>query len=1562
MNRTDADRLREAIVEIRKLRTQLAGLSAERTPPVAVIGAACRIHGGADDPDKFWEILRSGRDCIVETPKERWDLDEWYSPEFDTPGKLNTRWGGYLDGLALFDPDCFGISDREARSMDPQQRLLLEVSWEALEASAQPLSRLHDSRTGVFVALNNNEYFQMAMERSPDELDSYTISGGVHSTAAGRISYLLGLRGPSLSVDTACSSSLTAAHLAVQSLRSRECRMAIAGGVHLTLRPNLTVGLSRLQMIAPDGCCKAFDAAADGFVQGEGCVVFVLKLLSDAIGDRDPILAVIRGTAINQDGRSSGLTAPSGPAQEDVIRTALEESGLSAADIDFVETHGTGTALGDPLEARALGAVYCRSQQRSAPLWLGACKTNYGHLGPASGVAGMLKLIACMNHGEIPANLHLRTPSPFIEWDQLQLALPSALRSWPSERRRRAGAVSSFGFSGTNVHMVLEEYRREEPLGTELAPEPSMLCLSGRNPSVLRTVVERFAQYLEQTSETWSAICHTAGAGRDHAAHRIAVLASSNSEAASKLRDYLAGNLELTSGTVLAHPAPKIAWVFENSGDIRCESDRLRELLAAMEAWRRAGFHPDFVCGEGLASLSAGCAAGALTAEEANNLLEGELLPDRPVTLHSRWIHPSTGQLLERSSAAEFRLLKGDALSTMQRSNPKFTLVLNASSRLTLETLASLYVAGFVPDWNAISIGKETRRVALPATPFERRRFWAFDDNTHAFHGRKVPLAGGGDVWEMRVSPNSPAYVQDHKIAGDIVLPGAWYVAWSLALRGAGKPVRDVAFHTPLHLDSPEGWSVQVRRTDGGQLSFYASKRANDWLHLATVQTGTAEMAPPARRSWISRLGIISRIGSREDHVAAAQERNVQLGPSFRSIAEIYGGEKEVFARLVRPAILTGSDADAHWHPAILDACLQLCGHLTADHETWIPAAIDEAIFWAPAPDEFWCRASVSGPQNEGTLQADVECVDLSGEPLLSIRGAVFLKLQNIRHLRTGRTQHIHNWFYNFEWDRVTSPEHREFRRVALVGGPAAFKDQLKTALENFGNEVTFCADAVISSDAIVFLEPLAWIDGSGFERSEFDASVRQLRNTLRELADAAETKQPDLWFAISAAQKVSAGDVPDPVRAAWWGMCSTIAPEMSQFRVYRVDLNPTEGGSANVLAALLSSADLVEDEWALRSGHCYSPRLRTYAVDQRAWRPSPDALYLITGGTGGIGMAVADDLVSRGARHLVLAARHAPAAHLQARLTTMERKGARVQTLEADLSSEHSTRSLVECCCKTGTPFRGIFHAAGTVRDGLFLDLRDDQWDAVWSAKVKGALYLDRFTENVELDCFVLFSSICAYMGAAGQANYAAANAALDALAYKRRWSGRPALSINWGAWSEVGMAAAMGEFGERRLDQLGFEAMTPREGCEALFHVMSSDACNVTVLPPVRWLPLLEKLHAGQIPSRLQPFAESKSQKVHPDLSQLSGCDPDALVQVLQKMAAGILGSNGKLPEPDRPLLSIGFDSLTAMEMRASLLRTMGTNVPVSSLLTGATLRDLASLCSSTSQPQEERELFEV
>ena len=529
--------MQKALLAMQKLQARVDALEAGTRDPIAIVGVGCRLPGGVREPDQFWDLLANGRDAIRPVPPSRWPIAKYYDPEPGAPGKTVSRAGGYLEDVQEFDAAFFGISRREASAMDPAQRLLLEASWEAIERACIAPRALSGTRTGVFAGLGAGDYgnLQLANE-AQSSIDSYTASGTSASVAAGRLAYILGLHGPCVSIDTACSSSLSAIYLAVQSLRLRECDAALAGGVNLALSPFSTVALSQMRMLSPTDTCRAFDAAADGFVRGEGCVMFLLKRLPAAVEAGDPILAVIRGAAMNHDGRSAGLTAPNGPAQEAVIRRALDDAGCAPGAIDWVETHGTGTQLGDPIEAQALGNVFADGHSAADPLWISAVKSNIGHLEAGGGAAGLLKAALSVRHGCVPASLHVREPNPLIAWDRIPVCVATRLTGLRDRGRPRRAGVSSFGFSGTNVHLIVEQ-APAAPAVDEATGE-CVLPISARTALALREQVARWADHIAGTTDSLAAICRTASVGRNSFKERVAFRAASREAMAEAMRTW----------------------------------------------------------------------------------------------------------------------------------------------------------------------------------------------------------------------------------------------------------------------------------------------------------------------------------------------------------------------------------------------------------------------------------------------------------------------------------------------------------------------------------------------------------------------------------------------------------------------------------------------------------------------------------------------------------------------------------------------------------------------------------------------------------------------------------------------------------------------------------------------------------------------------------------------------------------------------------------------------------------------------------------------------------------
>lgn len=535
--------IQQQLVLSRKLKARIKELEADRDVPLAVVGMALRLPGGLSTPEEYWNFLLGSGDAIREIPEDRAGLRAVHSPGPVAPGRSYVGHGGFLDDVSGFDPAFFGLSQREAEVLDPQQRLLLETSWEAMERSGVPVRRQDRLDAGVFVGIMTSEYGDRLAHRADRTgIDPYYGTGGGHCMAAGRISYVMGLSGPSLSVDTACSSSLVALHQAAQSLRRGECRYAIVGGANVFFSPDLMVSLCQSRALAPDGRSKAFLDSADGYGRGEGVGALVLMRLDDAERDGHPVRAVLRGSAVNHDGASSGLTVPNGPAQQEVVRAALADAGVAPAQVGYVEAHGTGTALGDPIEVGALDAVLGGGAEgRTEPLSVGTVKSRIGHLESAAGIAGLIKVVLMLQHGRIPASTPEDTGplNHLIPWDRLRLDVPRRNRHWPAAHDRRIAGISAFGMSGTNAHAVLEAYEpRPREAGSVAAGRDELLTVSARNPDSLRALAEETVAHLAGTGDgagEVAAVCATLRDGRAAFEHRLAVVGATADELAGRL-------------------------------------------------------------------------------------------------------------------------------------------------------------------------------------------------------------------------------------------------------------------------------------------------------------------------------------------------------------------------------------------------------------------------------------------------------------------------------------------------------------------------------------------------------------------------------------------------------------------------------------------------------------------------------------------------------------------------------------------------------------------------------------------------------------------------------------------------------------------------------------------------------------------------------------------------------------------------------------------------------------------------------------------------------------------
>lgn len=741
--------------------------------PIAVVGMGCRFPQ-ANSPVAFWEILRDGREAVVPVPQDRWDIDAFYDPNPDTPGKMSTRWGAFLEQVDGFDADFFGLSADEVEHIDPQQRLFLEVAWEALEQGGILPRSLAGTQTGVFIGLCTVDYHRL-LYKSFERIGPYSGTGTTMCITANRLSYLLDLRGPSIAIDAACSSSLVTVHLACQSLRAHESDLCIAGGVNLILSPDSTISSSQTRLLSVTGRCRPFDAEADGYVRGEGCGVVLLKRLSTARRDGDNILALIRGSAVNQDGLSNSLTAPNGLAQQDVIRRALDNSGVQPHEISYVDAHAVGTPLGDAIEFKALTSVLTESRDANRPCWVGSAKPNIGHLEAASGMAALLKVILSLQHELIPAHLHLNQTNPYISCQNALIAIPTEPKPWPQGDQDRLAGISAFGFGGTNTHIILQEAPATPTVFSLERERPCHLfTLSAKSADALGDLVKQYEALLASTPNLSLAdLCFTTNTGRTPFDHRLCIV----TETISQLRQQLQAFTQLEpmpgvfSTTVKRRKQPKIAFLFPEVGlelfalgrllhttqptfrdafeqcDLIWQTTSLTATLfeagttnpvvgfaiqyALAKLWQAWGIQPKAVLDIGLGATVAACITGELSLDRALKQVSGSL---EDQTSEPNGLEKSPRQrspitiVPQRSSedlaAYDVLLCLGGTVNLPAPLSERQIRSGSTDWKGLLTILAQLYLKGVKVNWLGYDRDYHRRRLSLPTYPFQRQRYW----------------------------------------------------------------------------------------------------------------------------------------------------------------------------------------------------------------------------------------------------------------------------------------------------------------------------------------------------------------------------------------------------------------------------------------------------------------------------------------------------------------------------------------------------------------------------------------------------------------------------------------------------------------------------------------------------------------------------------------------------------------------------------------------------------------------------------------------------------------------
>lgn len=688
--------VKDAIVEIKRKNKEIEQLKSLQPEAIAIVGMACRFPGPCNTPNQFWNLLVNNQDALIDMTNERWDMSAFYDPDVSHLGKIHSKKIGLIDQVDQFDAEFFGISPREMASLDPQHRLLLELSWEAVESSGHAMELLTGTNTGVFVGIMSTDYSSLYREHDQSRLSAYVGTGNAHSAAAGRVSYTFGFNGPCMAVDTACSSSLVSVHLACQSLRSHESDAALAGGVNLILSPDTSIIAANASMLSQRGKCSSFDAHADGYVRAEGCGMLMLKRLSDAEKAGDTIYAVIKGSAVNQDGKSAGLTVPNEQAQVALITSALKQAGIQSECVDYIETHGSGTPLGDPIEIAALAAVF---KDRKNPLFIGSVKTNVGHMESSAGIAGLIKVILSLQNQCLPKHLHFDTPNPHIPWNDIAIQVVKQNREWVNATKPRVAGISSFGFSGTNAHIILEEGPKQTD--RSLLEGYYLLKLSAQSPDALRVLMNNYLTLLNSELVELSDLCYTAAVGRNDFRYRCLLGGISKAALIEQLHGVDINNIKAstTSAKAVFRMKSLHEEILSSSIAFYQTYPSVKETMAAQQHLGQLGA---FQFALAKFWLLLGVEPAYIVAEEQGTV--AALALNQPTD--------------------SFRII-----GTLGELEPGDILIDLGDSSSFYPILKQLYAAGFRLNWAQIYfLPQEYRRIQIPGYPFQRRRYWLTDD------------------------------------------------------------------------------------------------------------------------------------------------------------------------------------------------------------------------------------------------------------------------------------------------------------------------------------------------------------------------------------------------------------------------------------------------------------------------------------------------------------------------------------------------------------------------------------------------------------------------------------------------------------------------------------------------------------------------------------------------------------------------------------------------------------------------------------------------------------------
>src|SRR5579883_1161469 len=1433
--------------------------------PIAIVGIGCRFPGDAHSPADFWRLLKEGRLAISEVSADRWDINAYYDPDPDAPGKMYTRHGGFLKDLTQFDAAFFGISPREAVRMDPQQRLLAEVSWEALENAGLPASTLAGSKTGVFIGMMNNlEYALLQMQQGEiaHADDPYFSMGSASSVAAGRLSYLLDLQGPTMTVDTACSSSLVCVHLACQSLRNGECNLALVGGVNVILLPENMVNACKMRMLSPDGRCKTFDAGADGFALGEGCGIVVLKRLSEALQDKNPVLAIIRGSAVNQDGQSNGLTAPNKLAQEAVIRQALSVANVRPEQVSYVEAHGSGTSLGDPIEIGALTSVLYENRSPNNPLVVGSVKTNIGHLAGAAGIAGLIKTVLALQHKEIPAHLNLQEINPHIRQQDHQVFIPRETMPWQVPQGPRIAGVSSFGWSGTNAHVILEEAVLEQDFSAAATPW-QLFVVSARTERALDMQTQQLTTYIkEHPSTNLADIAYSYQTSRSALTHRRAIVGK---DAADVLRT-LENRDPLRTFNGAYQSSPAVTFMFPGLGD-----------HYANMGWQLYQSEPVFrqaidECAEILLPL---------LQRDIRDLLYPDREQIQTDEYHINEFATLTGsapdlrQMLKRDTGRESAT--GNELYQTQFAHPVLFAVEYALAQLwlswgvrpqamigySLGEYVAVCLAGVLDLHDVLHLVALRARLiqALPAgsmmavaLPEEQALpLLGPELSLAAVNGPRMCVVGG---LAEAVQSLERSLLEQGIACQRLQTSHAFHTAM---MRPLVQPLTELVSDFELHVP-------QIPFISNVTGTWITAAQVLDPGYWARHMCETIRLADGLDELWHSSSNILLEVGPGQfisslaiQHPASKESTHKLFLRSLRHAYEKCA-DRELLLSSVGQFWTAGGTID--WRGMHTHEQRQLLSLPTYPFE--------RQAYWIGSKKER-PRPSVQPTQRRDAKLADM--VDWFHVPVwkrsapLSVAQTTARLAQSVCWLIFADTCGI--------GARVAEDLYIHGQHVVFVNRGEAFRKV---------DDDTYTIRPATLSDYDALFKQLASLNRLP-EHIIHMWNVTGGRHTALTAADLETAQQPGFYSLLCLAQalgnlhpgptaiqlevlssglhEVIGADQDWPEKATLLGPSKVIPREYPYIRCRNIDL-PTRAATPQQQKKLAQQlvqefcCDTAEEMVAYRNGHRWTQTFEPVRLDP-ASNSAPlreQGVYIITGGMGGLGGALAEYLARTVRARLVLVGRTPLpereqwaawlAAHDEQDSTSqkirhiqnLECLGAEVLPACADVANLAEMQQVINAIHDEFGLVRGVIHAAGNPGQGLIQLKTTAQVEAVFAPKLQGTLVLNEVLREDPLDFIVLYSSSNAVTGGFGEVDYCAANAFLDAFAhYKAARVPYPVIAVNWGPWQwdvwQQKAFAAMPQVYTRIKELRQQYGITFAEGEEAWQRMLFAPAPQFMVLP---------------------------------------------------------------------------------------------------------------------------------